>query len=74
MDLQALTFVKMTEHQSVRFDPDKEDRYYEAAVELPRFVGATCTGVSRTITWLRATLHSGRRSPGRIGKPKATTG
>lgn len=73
MDLQALTFVKLAEHQPVAFDPGKEDDYYDSAVALPWFVGAICRSISRTIKWLQAIRASGQRPPERLGKLGATT-
>lgn len=40
MDIQALTAVKIAEAHLARFDPDKEEAYYNAYGDWPWWVGA----------------------------------
>lgn len=74
MDLQALTFVKLADNRTVRFDPGNEDEYYDAAVVLPRFMSGVGQGISRTITLLRTGWQSRRQPQGWPRKPKVMTG
>ncbi|MCR9139858.1 MAG: hypothetical protein NXI27_27955 [Alphaproteobacteria bacterium] len=74
MDLQALTFVKLTEHQTIAFDPGKEDDYYDAAVDMTRLARAPHKVLSRAARLLRAIRTIGRWPQERVGKLKVTTG
>lgn len=74
MDLQALTFVKLTEHQAIAFDPGKEDDYYGAVIDMTWLVRIKRRGLSCTSSLLHTIRTTGRRPLGRPGKLKATTG
>lgn len=74
MDLQGLTFVKLTEHQNIAFDPGKEDNYYGTAVDMTRFARAARKGLSRAARQLHVIRSIDRWPRERVGKLKVTAG